>query len=113
MDSALTLTTGAGAWSPLLWLMAFAVALAIALVIRSRGRPDFREGEGRKPFLSGNEEPGNAGGHIPASNIYWGFLESLRSYYKRMVPVHTGVPTDYIVWLLGVMALMLVVALAV
>lgn len=113
MDVTQTLTTGSGFWSPLLWLLALAVAFGIALAIRSRGRKDFREGEGRAPFISGNKEPENAGGHVPASNLYWGFLESLKGYYARVVPLHTGVPTDYVAWLLGIMALMLVIALAV
>ncbi len=113
MDVTQTLQTGSGAWNPLLWLLALAVALALALAIRSRGRKDFREGNGRKPFISGNEEPGNAGGHVPASNLYWGFLESLKGYYSRLVPLHTGVPTDYVAWLLGVMALMLVIGLTI
>ena len=112
MDVTQTLTTGAGAWNPLLWLLAFVVALAIAGLIRTRGRKDFREGDGRKPFISGNEEPAAGGGHIPASNMYWGFLESLKGYYARLVPLHTGVPTDYVAWLLGVMALMLMIGLA-
>ena len=97
----------------MLWLAALAVGLGVALAIRSRGRKDFREGVGRKPFISGNEEPENAGGHVPASNLYWGFLESLKSYYARVVPLHTDIPTDYVDWLLGVMALMLVVVLVV
>ena len=113
MDFFQTLQTGAGAWNPLLWLLALVVALGVALAIRSRGRKEFREGDGRKPFISGNEEPAAAGGHVPASNLYWGFLESLKGYYARLVPLHTGVPTDYVAWLLAVMAFMLVVALVV
>ena len=113
MDVTQTMTTGAGAWNPLLWLLAFAVALVVALAIRSRGRKDSREGDALKPFISGNEEPAEGGSHIPASNMYWGFLESLKGYYARLVPLHTGVPTDYVAWLLGVMALMLIITLAV
>ena len=113
MDLFQTLQTGAGAWNPLLWLVALGVALVVALAIRSRGRKDFREGVGRKPFISGNEEPENAGAHIPASNLYWGFTEAMKTYYQKLVPLHTGIPTDYVAWLLGVMALMLVVALTV
>ena len=112
MDVTQTMTTGFGAWNPLLWLLGFAVAFAVALLIRARGRKDFREGNGRKPFISGNEEPAHGGSHIPASNMYWGFLESLKGYYARLVPVHTGVPTDYVAWLLGVMAIMLIIGLA-
>ena len=113
MDATQTLNTGFGAWNPLLWLLAFAVALAVAWAIRTRGRKDFREGDGRKPFISGNEEPARGGSHIPASNMYWGFLESLKGYYARLVPAHTGVPTDYVAWLLGILALMLIIGLVV
>ena len=111
MDVTQTMTTGFGAWNPLLWLLAFLIALAVAILIRSRGRKDFREGAGRKPFISGNEEPENGGGHVPASNLYWGFTEAMKAYYQRLVPLHTGVPTDYVAWLLGVMALMLIIGL--
>ena len=112
MDLFQTQQTGAGAWNPLLWLAALAVGLVVALAIRSRGRKDFREGAGRKPFISGNEETARGGSHIPASNMYWGFLESLKGYYARLVPAHTGVPTDYVAWLLGILALMLIIGLA-
>ena len=111
MDLFQTLQTGAGAWNPLLWLLALAVALGLALLIRTRGRKDFRPGDGLKPFISGNEEPEGGGGHIPASNLYWGFTEAMKAYYQRLVPLHTGVPTDYVAWLLGVMAIMLVIGL--
>ena len=111
MDFFQTLQTGAGAWNPLLWLVALAVGLGVALAIRSRGRKDFRPGDGLKPFISGNDEPADGGGHIPASNLYWGFTEAMKAYYQRLVPLHTGVPTDYVAWLLGVMAIMFVIGL--
>ena len=111
MDLAQTLATGSGTWNPLLWLLAFAVALGIAWLVRTRGRKDFRPGDGLKPFISGNEEPEHGGGHIPASNLYWGFTEAMKAYYQKLVPLHTGVSTDYVAWLLGVMAIMLIIGL--
>ena len=113
MDFPLTLRTGAGAWNPILWLVGFGVAFGLAWLIRSFGRPDNREGNALKPFVSGNDEPPDAAGHLPASNLYWGFSEAMKSYYKRILPPHTGIPTDYVAWFLGVMALMLVIALTV
>ena len=113
MDISWTLQTGSGSWNPLLWLLAFVTALAAGWLIRSLGRADNRQGDALKPFISGNEEPENAGAHIPASNLYWGFTEAMKAYYQKLVPLHTGVSTDYVAWLLGVMALMLVITLAV
>ncbi len=113
MTLAWTLLTGYGAWNPLIWLAALLIAAGIAVAVRSMGRKDFHEGTGQtKPFISGNEEPENGGGHIPASNMYWGFLESLKGYYQWLVPLHTGVPSDYVAWFLGVVALMLIIGLA-
>ncbi len=106
-----TMTTGSGTWNPLLWLLAFGIALGIAWLIRSMGRKDFRPGVQTQPFISGNDEPEHGGGHIPSSNLYWGFLESMTAYYRRVVPLHNGVLTDYLAWFLGVMALMLVIGL--
>lgn len=111
MNMTWTVQTGFGVWNPVGWLIAFGVALGIAMAIRTLGRKDFRKDDGRKPFISGNEEPAHGGGHIPASNMYWGFLESMKTYYGRIVPLHTGVLTDYLTWVLAVMALMLVIGL--
>jgi hypothetical protein len=114
MNLAWTLHTGFGAWNPAIWLAAFAVAVVVTLLIRAWGRKDYRKGTNQtKPFISGNEEPSHSGGHIPASNLYWGFLESLKAYYERLVPLHTGVPTDYLIWLLGVMAVVMVIGLVI
>ena len=111
MNAAWTLQTGSGSWNPILWLLAFAAAFAAAWFIRSFGRADNRSGDALKPFISGNEEPENGGGHVPASNLYWGFTEALKSYYAKVLPLHTGVPADYVAWFLAVLAVMLVVAL--
>ncbi len=112
MDTAWTMTTGSGTWNPLLWLLAFAVAGIVSLFIRSKGRKDYKvDSEQDMPFISGNDEPADGGGHIPASNMYWGFLESMKGYYKRVVPLHTGGVTDYLTWFVGVLALTLVIGL--
>ena len=107
-----TLQTGFGSWNALIWLASFCVALVLAYVIRGAGRKDYRKGTGQtKPFISGNEEPGGGASHIPASNLYWGFLEALKGYYQKLVPLHTGVATDYVLWLFGVMAVVLIIGL--
>jgi hypothetical protein len=111
MNLALTLQTGYGAWDPLVWLLVFVVTLIASYVIRGMGEKKYREDTDQtRPFLSGNKVP--EGHHIRASNLYWGYLEALKGYYQRMVPLHTGIPTDYALWLFGVMSLMLLIGLA-
>lgn len=110
MVIAWTLQTGFGAWNPAAWLVAFLVALGIALRLRARGRKDYRRGTGQDlPFISGNQEPDNEQLHIRAGHVYWGFLESMRRYYDRLLPLHTGDATDYLLWMLGMLALVLIV----
>ncbi|HBA84639.1 MAG TPA: hydrogenase [Verrucomicrobia bacterium] len=114
MDVAWTMHTGFGSWNPALWLAALLIALVVALAIRALGRKDYRKNSAQtKPFISGNEEPAHGGGHIPASNLYWGFLESMKAYYERLVPLHTGMLGDYLVWFLGVLAAVLVIGLVI
>ncbi len=106
-----TLQTGHGSWNPILWLLAFIVAMGLAWLIRARGRRDNRAGDALKPFISGNEEPADGAGHIPASNLYWGFTDSLKAYYQKITPLHSGRVTDYLTWMLGVTAVMMIVVL--
>ncbi len=107
-----TLSTGYGAYDPLLWVVVLLVALLLAWFLRSFGRADFTvTGDKAKPFLSGNEEPEKDAVHIRASNLYWGFTEALDGYYKRLVPLHSALMTDYILWLLGSLAVLLLLVL--
>lgn len=108
----IVLDTGAGSWNAVAWLVALAVAGLVAWFVRSFGRSDFKaEGDKDQPFISGNEAPDNAQLHIGGSNLYWGFTEALQGYYKRLIPLHTGDVSDYVLWFLGSTALALVFVL--
>lgn len=99
-------TTG-GYWDPVIWIIAFVVILLIAYIIRSFGRRDFSaKGDQTKPYFSGVAEESKEASHIRANNIYWGFLESLKSYYTAIMRIHTGIINDYVVWFVGVTALL-------
>lgn len=112
MAIAETLYTGYGFWNPLIWLLAFIVAIIIAWLIRSRGEKGGRTGTQQgKPFLSGNAEPEKSEVHVPGGNMYWGFTKALEGYYERLVPLHSGILTDYIMWFIGVMALVMIIVL--
>ncbi|EHQ35658.1 membrane bound hydrogenase subunit MbhI [Methanoplanus limicola DSM 2279] len=107
-----TLYTEYGAWSPLYWIIGFIVALIISWIFLLMGESDYKSyTEQVKPYLSGNAEPDKGDVHIRAGNMYWGFTKALKRYYDILIPVHTGILTDYILWFLGAMALIMVIIL--
>lgn len=104
-----TLLTEAGFWNPLAWILGLVVAAIIAWLIYSLGEKGFKAGTPQtEPFLSGNKEPRKDQVHIRAGNLYWGYLEALKGYYDRLVPLHTGNLHDYVLWYLGITAVFLV-----
>jgi hypothetical protein len=110
---AATLDTGFGAWNPLIWLAVFAIAVGLSVLIRSPGSRRYKKRTAQtKPFISGNPEPSDSDSHIRAGNMYWGYIEALRAYYKRLVPLHTGDASEYVLWMLGVLAAVMLVVMA-
>lgn len=107
-----SLYTGFGSWNPLIWVVAFIITVIIAWIIWLRGESDYKKDtEQTKPFISGNPEPEKGEVHVRGGNMYWGFTKALEDYYDRVVPLHSGILTDYILWFLGVMALVMVLVL--
>ena len=107
-----TLQTGAGFWNPLVWVGVIVVALVLTFVIRGLGEKGYKKGTNQvKPFFSGNELPTEEAMHIRGDNLYWGFVEALKDFYRRLIPVHTGVPTDYVLWFVGTLAIVLLIGL--
>ncbi len=112
MEATSVLNTGFGFWQPLLWLAAFVLVLLIALLIRSMGSRQYQQGTDQtKPFLSGCDEPDPAAVHVRASNLYWGFTETLKGYYEKVVAWHTGNVVDYLLWFFGVLVITLIIGL--
>ncbi|MDI6720300.1 MAG: hydrogenase [Methanomicrobiales archaeon] len=104
------LETGYGFWDPLVWILAVAIAAAVAYLIWRAGEEGYKRGTAQtEAFLSGNVQPEKGAIHVRAGNLYWGFLEALAQYYRRTVPVHTGVLNDYVLWFLGITALIIVI----
>ncbi|KQC08664.1 MAG: hydrogenase [Methanolinea sp. SDB] len=109
MDLIASLYTGSGYWNPLVWLIAIVVVVVIIYLIWSRGESGYKKGTLQTtPFISGNPEPEKSGVHIPGGNLYWGYTEALKGYYSRLVPLHTGSLNDYLLWYLGVTAIIMV-----
>ncbi|NJD98616.1 hydrogenase [Thermococcus sp. LS1] len=104
----LTLKSPAGFWNPILWLAFLVIFAIIGYIIYSRGNRGYKPNtEQVKPYLSGNPEPGKEEIRVRAGDIYWGFVEALKSYYSVLIRMHSGDVRDYILWYLGVGAVIL------
>lgn len=96
----MVLNTGAGVWNPIFWLAALGIGLLVSYYFIAGSSTGTRStGDKGMPFLSGNPETEKQ--HVKASNIYWGFLEALKGYYKVLGDIHTGLVSDYVFWFLG------------
>lgn len=94
-------------WSPLLFLLIFvALVLVLWIVVRLSFRSDYNiESDQVKPFNSGNLDPIDY--NVRSSNLYWGFKQALKPYYKLIEDLHSGDLNDYIRWLTISLALCL------
>ena len=105
-----TLETESGLWNPLVWGIAVVLIFLIIYVIRGFGKKGFKEEtEQAKVFLSGNPEYEKEKMHVKASNVYWGFMESLRWVYKFLNKMHTGNVSDYVLWFVIIMGVLFIV----
>jgi len=99
---------GVGFWNPLAWIIAFIIAFLIVYIIRGRGNKDFKENtEQTKVFLSGNPEAEKEKMHVKASNVYWGFLETLKWLYNGLDRMHNGNVSDYVLWFVVILGIAL------
>ncbi len=86
--------TASGLWSPLAFLMAAVVILIVVYIIRSTGTKKYKKGtEQTVPFFSGNRPPES---NIRSENLYWGFSEAMKRYYRFVMRFHTGIVNDYV-----------------
>ena len=110
-SGSLTMFTGNGSWNTIVFLGAILVTTLVALILHSRGQKGtVLKGEGKKPYLWGN--PTEIDGkpmHIPGSNVYWGFIEALRPYYKPMEKIHSGLINEYVFWLVVTIGIVIAV----
>ena len=108
-----TIETGAGFWNPLLWGVICVVAFLLVYILRSLGKKDFKKDvEQMQPFLSGNvKSPEQM--HVKASNLYWGFLTSIRWLFKIFRKMHTGNTSDYVLWFIIILALFFVIGMVI
>ena len=99
-----TLSTGNGFWNPLVWGITILLTLLIVYIIRGFGNSGHKKDtEQVKVFLSGNPEYEKEKMHVKGSNVYWGFLETLKWLYNALDKMHTGNVSDYVLWFVIIM----------
>jgi C4-dicarboxylate transporter len=104
------LTTDSGWWNPLVWSVVIVIAFLIIYIIRGFGKKGYKEEtEQTKVFLSGNPEYEKEKMHVKASNVYWGFMESLKWVYKVLEKMHTGNVSDYVLWFVVIIGVLFII----
>ena len=105
-----TLDTESGFWNPLVWGIAIIIAFLIIYIIRGFGKKGYKkETEQTKVFLSGNPELEKEKMHVGASNVYWGFTESLKWLYNGLEKMHNGNVSDYVLWFVVIMGILFII----
>ena len=105
-----SLTTDSGFWNPLVWGLVLVIAFLIVYILRGYGKKEYKkETEQTKVFLSGNPEFEKEKMHVKASNVYWGFMESLKWLYGVLEKMHTGNVNDYILWFVIIMGIFFII----
>lgn len=104
------LETGTGFWNPLLGLGFFLLIILLVYLIRSQGEKKYKEKtEQTLPFFAGNLPSRKS---LRIYNIYWGFFEALKEYYRWLKAVHTGIINDYIYWFVLVLVILLTILIS-
>jgi hypothetical protein len=99
----------------------FTIALGVSMLIawaiqgwaRRRAPPFDRGVEKGKVYLSGEDEPSNEELHYLGHHLFWGFRQALSPYYKPAKRAHSGILTDYVLWMLLVAGVVLIVMILV
>jgi hypothetical protein len=104
------LSYGYAVWAPIVWIIALVVIGIMVLIWRNRGQKGYKRGTAQEDiFLSGAKVPSEEERHVKAENIYWGFFESLKGLYRALMKPHTGIVNDYLLWLVGILAIIILI----
>jgi hypothetical protein len=104
------LAYGYAVWAPIVWIIAMVVIGVMVLIWRNRGQKSYKKGTAQTDiFLSGTKVPAEEQRHVKSENIYWGFFEALKGFYRAMMKPHTGIVNDYLLWLVGILAITILI----
>jgi len=113
------LVTEFGYWNAFAFTFAILVSILISGALgewAKRMAPSYRKGrEEGKMFLSGEDESAvrelqvTRELQVSAHNLFWGFREALRSYYRQAKEEHSGILSHYTFWLIVVLAVIFLI----
>jgi len=108
IDSLLnTFDTGNGFWNPIIWIASFFIIFLIIYILRGIGNKDYKKNtEENKELPSVNPEDKKNRMQIPASNLYWGWMESMKWFIDSLKKMHNGDVSDYVLWFVIVMGVL-------
>lgn len=110
------LETGSGLWAPIAWTISFAVAMIIGWLIRNIGESGCqKDSDQTQVFISGEDEKifAEQDVHIVGGNLYWGYFEVLKKYYEKLTALHTGVVSDYMLWMVSTLVIVILIGLVI
>lgn len=109
-----TIKTGSGFWNPIILLIIIILSFLFIYVIRGFGKKEYKKKTNQtKVFLSGNIEPEKEKVQFKASNMYWGFLESLKWLYSGLKKMHSGNTSDYVLWFVIIIGFLFVIVVVI
>lgn len=113
-DAAVTAVQRMSFWNPVLWLtLLVIVMLGVFIVIiggdNERGsmlqtRETATDGK-YATFFSGEQQLHS---HMGGSDLFWGFKHDMKPYFEFIEEKHSGVLTDYTLWMIVAMAVIVV-----
>lgn len=106
----ISIETSSGIWYPILMIIASAITFFISYSIWRRGEKSYKKNtEEDDIFFAGNPSPTGELAHVRGKNLGWGFVEAFKGFYLEMRKMHNGIINDYVGWLIGALAFMLIV----
>ena len=100
-------------WNPLMWLALFVVVFfAVGIVIvtgkRSRGQvlTEGEEPQAKYDAFFGGEKA--LPSHVAGGDLFWGFKQNWKGYFRFMQRAHSGIVNDYALWAVAATAVFIV-----
>ncbi len=101
-------------WNPIMWLVLFVIILLaffLVMLLGKSGRGKVSSApagfvDGKYATFFGGEA--STFSHVSGSDLFWGFRKNLKGYYDYMLGQHSGVVSDYALWVVASLAFVIV-----